>query len=89
MTTMKPGRWPANIIHDGSEEVIAAFPDAPAAAIRRKWRRATARHDFGNFGAQIVVPRGFGDSGSAARFFYTPRPMLTIASAPSTPPLSL
>lgn len=24
------GRWPANVIHDGSEEVLAAFPDAPA-----------------------------------------------------------
>jgi len=23
------GRWPANLIHDGSEEVLAAFPDAP------------------------------------------------------------
>lgn len=23
------GRWPANAIHDGSEEVLAAFPDAP------------------------------------------------------------
>ena len=23
------GRWPANLIHDGSDEVIAAFPNAP------------------------------------------------------------
>lgn len=23
------GRWPANVVHDGSEEVLAAFPDAP------------------------------------------------------------
>lgn len=23
-----PGRWPANVIHDGSEEVLAAFPEA-------------------------------------------------------------
>jgi site-specific DNA-methyltransferase (adenine-specific) len=23
------GRWPANVIHDGSEEVLAAFPNAP------------------------------------------------------------
>jgi site-specific DNA-methyltransferase (adenine-specific) len=23
------GRWPANIIHDGSDEVLEAFPDAP------------------------------------------------------------
>lgn len=26
---MKPGRWPANLIHDGSESVLAMFPDAP------------------------------------------------------------
>lgn len=26
---MKAGRWPANIIHDGSGEVLASFPDAP------------------------------------------------------------
>lgn len=24
-----PGRWPANVAHDGSDEVLAAFPDAP------------------------------------------------------------
>ena len=23
------GRWPANVIHDGSDEVLAAFPEAP------------------------------------------------------------
>jgi DNA modification methylase len=26
---MKAGRWPANVIHDGSPEVLKAFPDAP------------------------------------------------------------
>lgn len=26
---MKAGRWPANIVHDGSDEVLAAFPEAP------------------------------------------------------------
>lgn len=25
---MKAGRWPANIVHDGSDEVLASFPDA-------------------------------------------------------------
>ncbi|MEE5162218.1 site-specific DNA-methyltransferase [Pseudomonas alliivorans] len=27
--TMKPWRWPANLIHDGSDAVLAMFPDAP------------------------------------------------------------
>lgn len=26
---MKAGRWPANVVHDGSDEVVGAFPDAP------------------------------------------------------------
>lgn len=26
---LSSGRWPANLIHDGSDEVVAAFPDAP------------------------------------------------------------
>lgn len=26
---MKPGRWPANIVHDGSDEVLSVFPDSP------------------------------------------------------------
>lgn len=26
---MKAGRWPANVIHDGSPEVLEQFPDAP------------------------------------------------------------
>jgi site-specific DNA-methyltransferase (adenine-specific) len=26
---MKAGRWPANVIHDGSNEVLETFPDAP------------------------------------------------------------
>jgi site-specific DNA-methyltransferase (adenine-specific) len=28
--TAPPGRWPANIIHDGSDEVLACFPDGGA-----------------------------------------------------------
>ena len=27
--TTKEGRWPANVIHDGSDEVVAAFPTDP------------------------------------------------------------
>jgi site-specific DNA-methyltransferase (adenine-specific) len=38
------GRWPANLVHDGSDEVLGLFPGTPMT--------------------------GFGDSGSAARFFY-------------------
>ena len=67
---MPAGRWPANLIHDGSDEVLAAFPDAPG-------QLAAARTDgagkFGNVYSPMAYqgehePRN--DAGSAARFFY-------------------
>lgn len=60
------GRWPANIIHDGSAEVIAAFPEADGAVSNGK----KAGTGFGNgYGVKPQAP-SFADSGSAARFFY-------------------
>jgi DNA modification methylase len=62
------GRWPANILHDGSEEVLAAFPETETNA-------GTARsvHAAGSWGIETQVGRELsaGDNGSAARFFYT------------------
>lgn len=65
------GRWPANVCHDGSEEVLAAFPEAPG-----QQRYVGPEHGdrllkgiYGDFGPRPSnEPRG--DSGSAARFFY-------------------
>ncbi|MHA6128854.1 DNA-methyltransferase [Pseudomonas fluorescens group sp. PF-1] len=55
------GRWPANLIHDGSAEVIAAFPDAPgqlAAASTSDTQRA-GQNCYGN------MKRGRGAEASA------------------------
>jgi site-specific DNA-methyltransferase (adenine-specific) len=65
------GRWPANLIHDGSDEVLAAFPNAPG----QQGRARTDGGDQGNntFGALRHVthmPEPRGDTGTAARFFY-------------------
>ena len=65
------GRWPANLIHDGSEEVVGAFPDA-----RAGWFSGAEQKGLGYHGARSeadgsLPSRGIGDSGSAARFFYT------------------
>ncbi len=62
------GRWPANVIHDGSDEVLAGFPDA-------KGRQGvTGRRSQGAvYGAVTATGEGAaprGDEGSAARFFY-------------------
>ncbi|WP_282275248.1 site-specific DNA-methyltransferase [Stenotrophomonas sp. PS02297] len=63
----KDDRWPANLIHDGSDEVLAAFPDAKGQQGNLK---ETGR-------APIVRPvRRYGTAArvesdtSAARFFY-------------------
>jgi site-specific DNA-methyltransferase (adenine-specific) len=66
------GRWPANVIHDGSEEVRAAFPDAPGAlaAVGAHQTGHRTVHAYGTFNGERPerIPRG--DTGSAARFFY-------------------
>jgi len=65
------GRWPANIIHDGSDEVLAAFPDAPGQQQPSRDDQRKQGNVYGaitNNGGRIHEPRG--DSGSAARFFY-------------------
>ncbi|WP_353269099.1 site-specific DNA-methyltransferase [Gemmatimonas sp.] len=62
-----PGRWPANLIHDGSDEVQGLFPHSTSGA------NPTRRTGLGCHGAdgqtECDAPRG-ADSGSAARFFY-------------------
>lgn len=67
------GRWPANIIHDGSEEVIAAFPAAPGQprAVTGEERFHRTKNAYGDFGASRDGFEPRNDSGSAARFFYT------------------
>lgn len=65
------GRWPANLIHDGSDEVLAAFPSAPGQQgdLRGHSRDRTSLGIYGDMGAaRVAVARG--DRGSAARFFY-------------------
>jgi len=66
------GRWPANIVHDGSEEVLAAFPDAPGQqrAVGPEHGEKESRGIYGDFGArEHFAPRIELDK-SAARFFY-------------------
>ncbi len=63
------GRWPANIIHDGSDEVLAAFPQARGAIAGTPTREIEPNVAFGrSHQSGGVEPRDQG--GSAARFFY-------------------
>ena len=67
------GRWPANLIHDGSDEVLAAFPAAPGQQGKASSNPDSPRTKsiYGELGRadDPMVPRG--DTGSAARFFYS------------------
>ena len=69
------GRWPANVVHDGSDEVLAEFPRTV--------------NPFGKDGVMHPSPNGrspmfgvdkresglrIGDAGNAARYFYCAKP---------------
>jgi len=66
------GRWPANLLHDGSDEVLALFPMTGGGTYAKQTRK---RKGFMLSGSEDNVqeanaPDNYGDSGSAARFFY-------------------
>ena len=62
------GRFPANLIHDGSNEVLELFPESKSPAFIT--RGAGGQHGkYSPIGRQEDVPC-YDDSGSAARFFY-------------------
>ena len=71
----KEGRWPANLIHDGSEEVLAGFPESKSSGGcgDASKKTALAGHIYGEYSGETLGQNagGLGDSGSAARFFYT------------------
>jgi len=69
-TTQTIGRWPANLIHDGSDEVVAGFPVTTSGGGNKN----TGNRDNGQtIGKGLGAGNGAGiggDTGSASRFFY-------------------
>ena len=67
------GRWPANTIHDGSEEVCELFPETgpSSQAISSKPMQRQDNNVYGKGLGSITPENTYGDSGSASRFFYT------------------
>lgn len=65
------GRWPANLVHDGSEEVLAAFPDAPGQQgdLTGDEPSRPFKNAYGVMDGRRVAHARI-DTGSAARFFY-------------------
>jgi len=62
------GRWPANVITDGSGEVLAAFPKGQGRAPVSGQEPSVPGYS-GGMGR--VAHAGYADSGSASRVFYT------------------
>lgn len=65
-----PGRWPANLIHDGSDEVLGLFPDTGKSTGGRIGKKSMGNVTNVPAGRFEAGDPGYGDSGSAARFFY-------------------
>ena len=70
--TTVTGRWPANIVHDGSDEVLAGFPDAPGQQgdLNGQSKGRKSKGIFGNMPAARQALARTDSTKSAARFFY-------------------
>jgi hypothetical protein len=66
------GRWPANVLHDGSPEVVAGFPVSKSTGGEPA---SGEQNRHGIYGSRIRQRTGRGvgkgDTGTAARFFYS------------------
>ena len=63
------GRWPANLIHDGSEEVVNLFPEVKTGDNKPYKRKTREGNTYGKFNEYSTYTNK-GSNGSAARFFY-------------------
>jgi DNA modification methylase len=70
---MTPGRFPANLIHDNSEEVRECFPDTGKGNGKGAYNYAGREYDNKDTsmfnGDKPQAPSNFNDSGNASRFF--------------------
>ena len=69
-STASAGRWPSNLIHDGSEEVVAQFPEISTKRVEKPSDCSTAGATSFDSMRGSRPARGYTDDGSAARFFY-------------------
>ena len=82
------GRWPANVVHDGSDDVIALFPDTASGTLPAETLRGATGGPGGKYGhrAAITGREYAANAGSAARFFYSAKagPLDRLGSAHAT-----
>jgi len=63
------GRWPANLSHDGSEEVVGMFPDSKCVGTYKNEQGPGAKFFGGQSDKRRLQQWNRHDNGSAARFF--------------------
>lgn len=64
------GRFPANLIHDGSDEVGECFPQTKSGKDNKRKKDHQTGSMSGTLGMLDREEVSYGDSGSASRFFY-------------------
>lgn len=65
------GRWPANVLHDGSPEVLRGFPETQSGALPMETPRGKQEKIYGARASIVGTHDIPADAGSAARFFYS------------------
>lgn len=73
VTGSASGRWPANLVHDGSDEVTALFPESEPSGIYQTSGGTPKGWSGGVWADRPNTAKGRADTGSAARFFYVPK----------------
>lgn len=68
--TTSLGRWPANLLHDGSPEVLSCFPSTSSGKMKPTHTEAPRAVYGQNASGGYTTMETYGDAGSAARFFY-------------------
>lgn len=75
VTPERKGRWPANVIHDGSDEVVSAFPESASGAMKAGTKRAAQDEPrsvvYGVYGGNTTSVDIQASAGSSSRFFYS------------------
>ncbi|MBQ5149479.1 site-specific DNA-methyltransferase [Citrobacter freundii] len=66
------GRWPANVLHDGSEAVVSQFPQSSITG-KRSEKSRSAKVSNTDWLHDNHISTEHTDSGSTARFFYCPK----------------
>ena len=77
ITPKREGRYPANVIHDGSDVVQDIFPNTKSSNVSRERKAGTEFGQSSGWNKHNNVDSGlmpaYGDEGSASRYFYCPK----------------